>query len=65
VEGLALLTVAEAAELLRLRRSTMYMLVERRQIPYVRLSKRAVRFRREALDEYVREREVAPRGVTT
>jgi excisionase family DNA binding protein len=47
-----LLTIKEAAELLRLSPRTLYVLVETRRIPFVRIG-RAVRFDRETLIDFL------------
>ena len=39
---------------------TLYALVHRRQIPFVRISKRTVRFDVEALEEYLSKRRCQP-----
>lgn len=48
-----LLTVPEAAELLRLSPGTLYHLISRRAVPCVKLSKRCVRFRQSELERWI------------
>jgi len=52
-----LLTYAEAASFLRVPRGTLYSMVSRRLVPHLRLSKRLVRFSKEALERWVAEHE--------
>lgn len=59
----SLLTVVEAARLLGMTRRAVYMAIARRQIPYVKLGTKRVRFRLNALERYVAEREVAAQGL--
>jgi len=54
VEDAPLLTVQEAAQLLRIGRSLAYHLVARGEIPAIRLGK-AIRIPRDALNEWVVE----------
>jgi excisionase family DNA binding protein len=49
----ALLSVREAASLLRLSTATVYKLIDAGKIRHCRISN-AIRFRREDLDEYIR-----------
>jgi excisionase family DNA binding protein len=51
-----LLTVTEAAELLRLSPGTIYHLISRRVVPCVKLSKRCVRFRQSELERWITDR---------
>lgn len=53
-----LLTLPEAAAYLRLARQTVYNLVSRRQIPFLRAG-RQLRFRRTELDRWLAEKAVA------
>jgi excisionase family DNA binding protein len=54
-EGTALLKPAEAAEQLRVSRSTIYRLIETGQLPSVHVGeRRAVRIPREAIAAYIR-----------
>lgn len=50
-----LMTVGEAADYLRLTKATIYKLVSRQQIPHLRPAG-AIRFRREEIDTWMRER---------
>jgi excisionase family DNA binding protein len=52
-----ILTRREAAELLKLPGRTLDYLVGTNQIPFSRVGKRSVRFRRTRLMEYLKERE--------
>lgn len=52
----ALLRVAEAARLLNISRNTLYELVNRGEIPCLRVSK-SIRLSRQSLTEWVKERE--------
>lgn len=53
-----LLTYAEAARLLNLRKGTLYAWVHERRIPHLRLSKRLVRFDEATLHAWLAERQV-------
>jgi excisionase family DNA binding protein len=55
-----LLNYDEAAELLAVKRSTLYAWVSQKRVPFVRYSPRCVRFEREALLLWIEERRVAP-----
>lgn len=48
-----LLDATEAAELLRVPRSTVYELVRSRGLPHVRIGERGMRFTRNDLEEWV------------
>jgi excisionase family DNA binding protein len=50
-----LLTTDEAAQLLRVPRSTLYELVRSRGLPHVRIGERGLRFTRSDLDEWIAE----------
>jgi excisionase family DNA binding protein len=56
----SLLTVAEAAEFLRIRKGTLYQWVEERppRVPYIRLGRRAVRFDRQQLVDWLESQRV-------
>lgn len=54
------MSYAEATQLLGVKTGTLYSWVSRRVIPFVRLSPRVVRFRREDLDRWLAERSVQP-----
>lgn len=51
-----LLTVGDLCELLSCRRSYIYQLVHNQQIPYIKMSHRAIRFRTDAIDKWLTER---------
>ncbi len=55
-----LLTYEEAADLLGVKRGTLYAWVSEKRIPHVRLSARCVRFEKPALLEWVAKRRVRP-----
>ena len=59
-EDFKLLTAAEASELIRLPRSSVYELVRNRRIPFVRIGRR-VFFVRHALIQWVSEEMTLPR----
>jgi len=52
-----LLTVDDVAELLKVSRTTVYRLVERRHVPFYRL-RGGLRFRPEDIDAYLKSRRV-------
>ena len=54
------LKYADASQLLDVKIGTLYAWVSRGVIPFVRLSPRVVRFRREDLDRWLGERSVRP-----
>ena len=54
------LTRQEAADMLKIPRRTLDYLVATNQIPYSRIGAKNVRFTRDRLMEYVREREGVP-----
>jgi excisionase family DNA binding protein len=56
----ALLNYAETSQLLGVKVNTLYAWVSRRVIPFVRLSPRVVRFRREEIEAWMDERSVHP-----
>ena len=62
---MTLMNYADTAELLGLKTSTLYAMVSRQQIPYVRLGKRLVRFDRDQLLAWLSERTVVPAGTDT
>jgi excisionase family DNA binding protein len=55
MERKALLTVQEVAELTGFSVGTLYHWVSQHRIPFVRLSRRCIRFRRCDLDAWIRE----------
>ncbi len=57
-----LLTYAEAAKLLNVRKGTLYAWVHERRIPHLRLSQRLVRFDEAALQAWLAERQVDSDG---
>jgi excisionase family DNA binding protein len=61
-----LLTIADASELLRVSRSTIYELIKRGELVPIRISER-IRFRREDIDGYVgaRARGASPMNATS
>ena len=60
-----LMTYGEAAEYLGLRVGTLYAMVAQGRVPHVRLGPRLVRFPREELDAWLRERLVTPSSRAT
>lgn len=54
------LKYSDASVLLDVKVGTLYAWVSRGLIPFVRLSPRVVRFRREDLDQWLKERTVHP-----
>ena len=57
----ALLTIEEAAELLKLSIKTLYTYVERESIPHIRLGRRVL-FSTEKLEEWVNNCSILPGG---
>ncbi len=55
-----LMTYAEVAALTGLKLGTLYSMVARKQIPYVRLSRRLVRFRRDEVLSWIEDARVPP-----
>ncbi len=55
-----LLDVNELAELLKVSRTSVYRLIERRELPFLKLQ-RVIRFRRSDVDEYLDRCRVASR----
>lgn len=51
-----MLSYADVAAVLGVQKSTLYAWVSCRQIPFVRLGKRLVRFKREAIEQWVSAR---------
>ncbi len=60
-----LLTVDEVAALLRLSRGSVYHMVSQGRLPCIRLSKRCLRFSREAIAQVIREMTQEPIAVET
>ncbi len=60
-----LLTVDEVAELLRLSRGSVYHMVSQGRLPCIRLSKRCLRFSREAIAQVISEMTQEPIAVET
>ena len=55
------LSYEQVAKELGVPKATLYAWVHRRQIPFIRLGKRLIRFSRRSLDQWVHERSVEPR----
>lgn len=55
-----LLTYDQAAELLGVKRGTLYSWVHLKRVPHIRLSKRCVRFDRRELEAWIAKKKVAP-----
>ena len=53
----AYLTVAEVAELLRLHQTTIYRMVSKGEIPFVRIGPTTLRFIRKEIEEWVGQSE--------
>ena len=60
-----LLTYDQAAELLSVKRGTLYAWVHLKRVPHVRLSKRCVRFDRQELETWIADQKVAPTRPST
>ena len=54
-----LLRIPEVATSLRVCRATVYKLIDKQGLPVIHLSRRAVRVSAAALEQWIREREVA------
>ena len=61
----SLLTVTEVADLLRLSRGSVYHMVSQGRLPCIRLSKRCLRFSREAIAQMLSEMAQEPIAVET
>jgi excisionase family DNA binding protein len=57
-----LLTVNEVADLLSCTPNAVRNMVQRRQLPFVRLSPRKLRFKPQAIETYIEERQVQAAG---
>lgn len=55
-----LLTVEQAGKYLGLSRAAVFHRVARRELPFVRVGKRAIRLDREALDRWIEKKTVRP-----
>lgn len=55
-----LLTYRDVAELLGVRLGTIYSMVSRRQIPFVRVGRRLVRFSKRRMHEWLKTHAVEP-----
>ena len=60
IMGKKTLTAEEAAEILKTTRAGVYAMVQRRQIPYIRLGKRKILFFEEELIAFLEKRSVEP-----
>ena len=56
-----LLNIKEVSELTGLSTGTIYHFVSQRRIPFVRISSRCIRFRREDIEKWLDELHEAPR----
>jgi len=59
-----LLTYEQAAELLGVKRGTLYAWVHLKRVPHIRLSKRCVRFDRGEIEAWIAKQKVAPMKVS-
>ena len=55
-----LLNYSEVAEWLQIKTGTLYSMVSRQEIPYLRVSPRVVRFDPEVLGRWLERKEVSP-----
>ena len=55
-----LLTAQEAADFLRMSRPALYNSIQRRELAFIRMGKRRVRFRRSDLETFIESRKVGP-----
>lgn len=51
-----MLTVPEAARFLRMSRAQVYMMIQQKKIPYIRLSERRIVIRFEDLEQWLKSR---------
>lgn len=56
-----LLTYAEVEHEYRIKLGTLYSMVQKRQIPHIRIGPRLVRFQRAELERWLAERAVQPK----
>ena len=56
------LSYDQVSEEWNLPKPTLYAWVHRRQIPFIRMGKRLVRFSRRSIEQWVQERSVAPKA---
>ena len=57
-----LLTIEDVARITRLARGSLYHFVSERRIPFIRVSARCIRFRREDIEKWIADKLVQPRG---
>ncbi len=50
-----LLTVADVAELLQIKKTTVYKLVYEKRIPVLKISSKMLRFRKQDIDEWIQK----------
>ena len=62
INSQVILTVSEAADFLRTTKSAIYAMVQRRQIPFHRLSGRRIKFFKEELVEILKQNSYYPEG---
>ncbi len=62
-QNAAYLTYSEASSLLGVKKGTLYCWVSRREIPFVRIGPRTVRFRWTDLDDWLNSKSVRPEQV--
>ena len=55
-----LLTIDDVAEMLQVKKSTVYSLVQRRFIPFIKLSRKLLRFRESEIREWIETGKVSP-----
>ena len=48
-----ILTVRETAKLLKISEATIYRMVEKKEIPYIRVGEKIIRFRRSDIDRWL------------
>jgi len=62
VERKELLTIEDVARITGLSAGSLYHFVSQRRIPFIRLSARCIRFRREDIEKWIADKLVPPRG---